>query len=136
MAALRQPFIEKPASRDRVMEPASRLGQAFRVTGVLETDGELHVHGHVKGRIHADRLVLAIGAYVEGDILARDVRIGGRFNGRIFALNVAVDSSAEVIGRVFHHTLTVDKGARIDGRMPWRPINFFESLKDIPEAKT
>jgi cytoskeletal protein CcmA (bactofilin family) len=96
----------------------------------------LHVYGRVQGRINADRLVLAIGCSVEGDILARDVRIGGRFNGRIFAMNVALDSSADVTGRVFHHTVTVDKGARIDGRMPWRPLNFFETLKDIPEVKT
>jgi cytoskeletal protein CcmA (bactofilin family) len=136
MAALRQPLTEKSPTRPGATEPASRLGRAIRVTGVLDTDGELHVYGSVQGRINADRLVLAIGGSVEGDILARDVRIGGRFNGRIFALNVALDSSADVTGRVFHHTVTVDKGARIDGRMPWRPLNFFESLQDIPEAKT
>lgn len=100
---------------------------------MLETNGELHVHGTVVGQITADCLVLAIGCDVEGDVRAREVRIGGKFNGRIYALDVALDSSAEVTGRVFHHNVTVAKGARIDGRMPWRPLNFFESLSKIPE---
>jgi len=103
------------------------------VTGVLETKGELHVHGTVVGQINADSLVLAIGGFVDGDIRARDVRIGGKLKGRIFAPNVVFDSSAEVTGRVFHTNVTVANGARIDGRMPWRPVNFFESLSHLPE---
>jgi cytoskeletal protein CcmA (bactofilin family) len=61
------------------------------------------------------------------------VRIGGKFNGRIFAPNVVLDSSAEITGRVFHTNVTVASGARIDGRMPWRPVNFFASLSHLPE---
>ena len=118
---------------DRSAAPVSHLGKSLIVTGILETDGELHVHGTVVGQIHADCLVLGIGGFIEGDVRARDVRIGGKFNGRVYALNVALDSSAEVTGRVFHHNVTVAKGARIDGRMPWRPLNFFESLSKIPE---
>jgi cytoskeletal protein CcmA (bactofilin family) len=125
-----------PPTRDRAELPVSRLGKALTVKGILDTDGELQVHGNVLGRINADRFVLGIDGYVEGDVLARDAQIGGRLTGRLFALNVALDSSAEIIGRVFHHTVTVAKGARIDGRMPWRPLNYFESLEQLPEAQS
>jgi cytoskeletal protein CcmA (bactofilin family) len=125
-----------PPSREPVELPVSRLGKALTVRGVLDTDGELRVDGNVHGRIHAGRFVLGVDGYVEGDVLAREAQIGGRFSGRIFALTVALGSSAEITGRVFHHTVTVANGARIDGRMPWRPLNFFESLKQIPEAQT
>lgn len=120
---------EKETERD-----FSHLGKALKVTGVLETDGELHVQGNVTGRIRAERFVLGSGGYVEGDIVARDVLIEGRLSGRIYALNVTLDSSADVTGRVFHHTVSVAKGARIDGRMPWRPLNFFDSLEQLAEA--
>lgn len=122
--------------REQVELPVSLLGKALTVRGVVDTEGELHVHGSVVGRINADRLVLAVDGYVEGDVLARDVQIGGRLSGRIFALNVALGSSAEVTGRVFHHTVSVASGARIDGRMPWRPVNFFETLEQLPEAQS
>jgi len=113
---------------ERSAAPVSQLGKALTVTGVLDTDGELRVDGAVFGRINAVSFVLGVGGYVEGDLHATHARIGGKFSGRIYALNVAIDSSAEITGRVFHHNVTVANGARIDGRMPWRPLNFFESL--------
>ena len=106
------------------------------IRGVLDCDGEIHVDGNVLGRINADRLVVSRGGYVEGDVVAREVRIGGRLNGRVFAFNVTLDSSADIIGRIFHHTATVEKGARIDGRMPWRPFSYFESFDQPPENPT
>jgi cytoskeletal protein CcmA (bactofilin family) len=63
------------------------------------------------------------------------VRIEGRLEGRIFALNVVLDSAAEVTGRIFHNTITVAKGARIDARMPWRPPSYFEALEQLPEVR-
>lgn len=115
--------------------PASTLGYGLKVTGDLDTDGELHIHGQVLGSVRADRLVLAEDGDVEGDIVARDAHISGRVNGRVFALNVQLDSSAEVIGRIFHHTVEVARGARVDARMPWRPLNFFETLDQLPETQ-
>ena len=116
--------------------PVSRLGKAISVRGELETDGELHIQGRVAGRINAGTLVIAGDGYVEGDIVARDVRVDGRLNGRIFAVNVTLAKSADVSGRVFHNTVTVEQGARIDARMPWRPPSYFETLDQLPETKS
>jgi cytoskeletal protein CcmA (bactofilin family) len=124
-----------PPGRDNADLATSRVGRALIVRGVLDTEGELLVLGKVLGRIRAKRFILAVDGHVEGDVLADDARIGGRLEGSIFAPNVAIASSADVTGRVFHHTVTVAKGARIDGRMPWRPLSYFESLEHIPETR-
>jgi cytoskeletal protein CcmA (bactofilin family) len=115
--------------------PTSHLGRGLTVTGNLETEGELHVHGKVLGQIRANRLVIEKGGAVEGDMVARDAHIGGRLNGRVFAVNVTIDASADVRGRIFHTTVSVASGARIDGRMPWRPVNYFETLETLPETQ-
>jgi cytoskeletal protein CcmA (bactofilin family) len=115
--------------------PKSHIGTGLTITGNLETDGELHVHGKVQGSLCVDRLVLAANGEVDGDIVARDVHICGRVNGRVFALNVVLDSTADIKGRIFHHTVEVARGARIDARMPWRPLNFFETLDQLPETQ-
>ena len=81
------------------------------------------------------RLVVGAGGFLEGDVIARDVHVEGRLEGRIFALNVTLDSTAEVNGRIFHNTITFSKGARIDARMPWRPPSYFETLETLPEAR-
>jgi cytoskeletal protein CcmA (bactofilin family) len=129
-------FVRKPSGRPaEAVLPASELGRALTVKGQLETEGELRIYGNVQGRIDADRLVVAVGGAIEGDVVARDVRIGGRLNGRVFALNVTIDDGADVNGRIFHNTVTVAKGARFEGRMPWRPINYFEALDQLPETR-
>lgn len=134
MSALpRRTLVKPPAVRAGELLPTSHLGRAMTIKGVLDTDGEVHVHGKILGRINADKIVVGSGGYVEGDMVARDVRICGRLNGRVFAFSVTLDESADIIGRIFHHKATVAKGARIDGRMPWRPLNYFESFDQPPE---
>jgi cytoskeletal protein CcmA (bactofilin family) len=128
-------FRSAPRHRGDAEILASYLGTAFTAKGFLDTDGDIHIHGRVFGRVCADRLVLVSGGYLEGDVVARDVHIGGRLTGRIFALNVTLDSSADVTGRIFHHEVTVAKGARVDARMPWRPPSYFESLEQLPELR-
>ena len=121
-------------SRAENADAVSHLGEALKVTGLVECEGEVHVRGIVRGRINAARVVVSAGASVEGDIVAREVRIAGRFDGRVFAPNVIVDESATVTGRIFHSAISVERGARIDGRMPWRPPNYFETLDQLPET--
>ena len=125
-----------PLGREPAVLPVSQLGIAAVVTGTLDTDGELTVHGSVLGRINAERLVLGTRGYVEGDVVAKDVHIGGRLNGRVFALNVTLDDTADVSGRIFHNTVTVANGARFEGRMPWRPTSYFEALDQLPETRS
>jgi cytoskeletal protein CcmA (bactofilin family) len=128
-------FRMTPPDRTGAELPASILGTALTAEGFLDTDGDIHIHGRVIGRVCADRLVLGSEGYLEGDVIARDVHIGGRLTGRIFALNVTLESSADVTGRIFHHEVTVAKGARVDARMPWRPPSYFESLVQLPEPR-
>jgi cytoskeletal protein CcmA (bactofilin family) len=115
--------------------PVSRLSPGITVRGNLQSIGELHIFGRVIGRIDADILFLAPGGVVEGDIVAREVRVAGRLVGRIFALTVDVGDGANVEGRIFHHTVTVSRHARFEGRMPWRPPSFFASLDQLPETQ-
>jgi cytoskeletal protein CcmA (bactofilin family) len=133
------PFLnlskQPPRSGEETVLPSSQLGTAMTVTGVLNTEGALEIHGNVHGRINAERLVLCRHGSVEGDIVAKDVRIGGRLNGRVFALNVTLDETADVQGRIFHNTVTVARGARFEGRMPWRPPSYFEALDQLPETR-
>ena len=128
-------FRTRPKASEEKSRAISHLGRAITVNGVLDTDGELRIHGHVQGRVNAERIVIAAGGSVEGDVVATDAFIEGRLNGRIFALNVTLESSAEITGRVFHNTITVARGARIDARMPWRPPNYFETLDQLPETR-
>jgi cytoskeletal protein CcmA (bactofilin family) len=123
------------AARGEAEVPPSFLGPGVGIRGVLEIDGELIVAGLVKGRITALRLVIAAKGRVEGDIVAREIVITGRLNGRVFSPTVFIEASAVVDGRIFHTDVTIAKGARVNGRMPWRPPSYFEKLDKLPEVR-
>jgi len=134
-AAPARPLLKPPRPDGLAGAATSHLSKAMTIKGDLDSDGEVVIHGYVTGQVTADRLVVSAGGCLEGDIIAREVRIEGRLSGRIFALNVTLDAAAEVSGRIFHNTITVAKGARIDARMPWRPPSYFETLEQLPEAR-
>jgi len=121
--------------QDEAEEAPSFLGAGVSIEGVLEINGELVVSGLVRGRIAALKLVIAPGGYVEGDVIAREVVISGRLNGRVFAPDVSIQASADVEGRIFHTNVTVVHGARVSGRMPWRPTSYFDTLDQLPEIR-
>ena len=128
-------FGRNPARGLQPDAPPSFLGSCVGIKGVLEIDGELAISGLVKGRIAAQKLIIAVGGHVEGDIVAREVVVAGRLTGRIFAPTVQIEATAEIAGRVFHTNVTVAQGARVNGRMPWRPVSYFETLDKLPEVR-
>lgn len=115
--------------------PPSFLGPRTGIAGILEMDGELVISGQVKGQIAALKLTIARDGFVDGDIVACEVVINGRMNGRVFAPSVAIEATAEVDARIFHTNMTVARGAHVSGRMPWRPLSYFETLEKLPEAR-
>lgn len=135
----RRTEAQRPGSKNapgEVATPPSILGPGVGVQGELEIEGDLVISGLVRGRIAAIKLTIAAGGYVEGDIVAREVVIAGHLNGRVFAPTVSVEATAVIEGRLFHTHITVAQGARMTGRMPWRPINYFETLDQLPEIRT
>jgi len=137
-------FARRPSDQPPVLSagpgepdaPPPFVGPGVGIFGVLGSNGELVISGVVKGRIAAQKLVIADGGYVEGDIVAREVVITGRLNGRVFAPTVAIEASAEIEGRIFHTNVKVAQGARVVGRMPWRPVSYFETLEELPEMRS
>ncbi len=134
IVATRRMLVPQPRGREEL--PPSHLDRAILVKGVLDTDGDLRIDGAVEGIVQAQRLIVGFGGSIDGDVIAADVLINGRVNGRIFAFNVKLEAQADITGRVFHHHVTVEKGARIDGRMPWRPLNYFEAFDHPTESKS
>jgi cytoskeletal protein CcmA (bactofilin family) len=113
----------------------SFVGPGVKIQGALEINGELVISGLVKGHIAALKLIIDAAGYVEGGIIAREVVIVGRLNGKVFAPTVSIEGGAEVEGRIFHTNITVARGAHVVGRMPWRPVSYFESLDKLPEIR-
>lgn len=133
MFALQRRMDARPVPAQTAEQPASHLGTSGTISGTLDAAGDLHIHGHISGRINADRVIIERDGLVEGDIVASDVRIAGKLVGRVFAPTVAIDETADITGRIFHTNVTAARGHKLEGRMPWRPASYFQTLDQLPE---
>lgn len=87
----------------------------LRITGDMESDGDIQVDGHVDGDIRTSKLTIGPEASVNGAIYADEVMVSGTVNGSIQASLVKLYSSAKVTGDIVHEALAIEAGAFIQG---------------------
>ena len=73
--------------------------------------GDVRVEGKVFGRIDVDRLVIAKGGAVEGEVVAKTVEIAGSFIGSIRAGTVTLSATSKVQGDGLDDLLGIEIGA-------------------------
>ena len=95
----------------------SLIGAGMKVIGDIETSGVVKVEGTVEGNIrNARQVLLGRQGEITGDIHARDVVLGGRVAGTIYATErVEVQGTASVNGDIQTKSIVVLEGARVNG---------------------
>lgn len=99
------------------------MGLRSRFVGELSSEDEIVVAGRVEGTLRAsERVTVAAGADVEGDIHARTVLVQGRVHGQIFAGEKAeLSATAVVEGSVEAPKIVISEGARLEGTIAMAP---------------
>lgn len=93
----------------------SIVSAGLKITGNLETAGDIQIDGTVEGNIIADKITLGAEARITGDVDAEEIIIKGSIVGNINSVTVSLAESAIVKGNIVHTELSVEKGANIDG---------------------
>lgn len=95
----------------------SLIGAGMKVIGDIDTTGVVKVEGTVEGCIrNARQVLLGRQGEITGDIHARDVVLGGRVSGTIYASErVEVQGTASVFGDIQTKSIVVLEGARVNG---------------------
>lgn len=99
----------------------SIVSRDMRVTGNLDTPGEVHVEGIVDGDISCAKLTIGATGAVNGHILAGTVRVHGRVQGEINADEVFILNGSTVQGDVVQTLLEIAPGASFEGAIRRRP---------------
>ena len=103
------------AAAPRAESKPSLISTDLEVVGDLNSAGDLHIEGRVKGDIHSQSVTVAQGADIEGSIFAQSIQVSGRVKGQIEASKVCILKSAEMLGDVLHETLEIESGAQFQG---------------------
>jgi len=104
------------AAQPRKLTPASLVAEGVRITGDLETSGDLHLDGAVEGDLRVGLLVIGDTGSVNGAIHADAVEVRGRVSGVICARRVKLWATARVDGDISHTELAIEAGAHFEGR--------------------
>lgn len=110
----RKTAAEDPANKDVPAVP-SILSRNLRITGNLETDGDIQLEGVVDGDVKSHLLTIGIEAVVNGSISGDTVRVDGTVNGQITGRVVQLGTSAKVNGDIIHESLAIEAGAFVHG---------------------
>ena len=100
----------------RKLTAASLIAEDVRITGDLETAGDLHLDGAVTGDLRVGLLVIGEAGSVTGAVHADSVEIRGRVIGVICARRVKLWATARVDGDISHTELAIEAGAHFEGR--------------------
>jgi cytoskeletal protein CcmA (bactofilin family) len=103
------------AARKPTQDIISTLGPGLLITGNVVSTGTVQIFGRVIGDIHAARLVVSKGAFVEGKVTVQDASIEGTFKGTIYGNNVKLQATADVEGEIFKQALVIEENAQFEG---------------------
>ena len=96
----------------------SFLGVNSHFKGEINLKGTLRVDGQVDGLLNADYVILSESAFVQGEIKAKKIIIGGKVEGILRAQElVEIKSKGRVLGDVFTHKLAVTEGGEFTGKI-------------------
>lgn len=113
----RQPVPEKLGDAGYSM-----LAAGITVYGDIDTEGTLRVDGTLEGSVRrAGLVIIGEGATVRGNVVAREVVVGGSIEGNIEATDRAeLQTSAVVTGDIDAGAILVHEGGVVRGRLQIR----------------
>ena len=106
---------ETAANDAEKLAPSSTLSKNIRITGNIETDGDIHLEGVIDGDVITHLLTIGTDAVVNGSIPGDTIRVDGTVNGQITGRKVELGKSAKVNGDIIHETLSIEAGAFVHG---------------------
>lgn len=94
------------------------IGKGTSIQGDIEAEGSIRIEGTLIGNIKTQsKLILAPGAYLKGNIFAKNVEIGGTLEGKVrVSETLTLRAQAKVVGSLHTHQLIVDVGAQFNGQ--------------------
>ena len=93
----------------------SIISPDLKVTGNLESRGDVQIDGCVEGDVNCQSLTIGETADVTGTVQSQRVRVCGKVQGEVKADAVVLAKSAHVSGDIAHKSLEIEAGAQFEG---------------------
>ncbi|MFN3550556.1 MAG: polymer-forming cytoskeletal protein [Endomicrobiia bacterium] len=93
------------------------IGENTILQGTLKTKGSIRVDGRLEGNIiEASQVIVGVKGYIQGDVTAQSVIVGGKINGNVTAIeSIELKPGAQLLGDIHTSTLSIGEGAVFEG---------------------
>ncbi len=112
------------------------IGENTLFQGTIKSKGSVRVDGRLEGSIvEASQVIVGAKGYVQGDITAHSVIIGGKVNGNVTAVeSIEIQPGAQLLGDIHTSTLSIGEGAVFEGHcvMTSEKTKVIELEKEMP----
>ncbi|MCS7228174.1 MAG: polymer-forming cytoskeletal protein, partial [Endomicrobia bacterium] len=100
-----------------IKEIETVIGENTVFQGTIKTKGSIRIDGRLEGNIiEASQVIVGTKGYIQGDITARSVIVGGKINGNITAVeSIELQPGAQLLGDIHTSTLSIGEGAVFEG---------------------
>lgn len=95
----------------------SIIAEGIDFTGEINTEGNIHIDGTVKGSIKANEVVVGPKGEFDGEIIADMLVVNGNIKGKFNIKNLYVRKEGLLQGRAKYDLIVVDTGGRIQGEL-------------------
>jgi cytoskeletal protein CcmA (bactofilin family) len=96
------------------------LGKTMTLTGELRASEDITIDGRVDGVVYCETMAVTLSesASLKGDVIARDITVSGRVNGRLIATEVVdIRATATVSGEATSPRFILNEGGIFNGRV-------------------
>ena len=123
---------------EKIASSTNIIGRGTTIQGDIESEGSFRIEGRLLGNISTQsKLILASGAYLKGNILAKEVEIGGNMEGKIEALEIlTLRAKANIKGTLHTRRLIVEVGAQFNGQCRMHDLKSSASAPQLQKEAT
>ena len=108
----------------------SILGDGINFSGEINTEGNIHIDGIMRGVIKANEVVVGPKGDFDGEIIAEILIINGTIKGKFNIRNLHIKKDGLLQGRAKYEVLIVDTGGKIQGELGINKQNKLLSKKN------
>ena len=95
----------------------SIITQGIDFTGEVNTEGDIHLDGNMKGTIKANEVVIGINGFFEGEIIANVLIVSGKIKGKFNIKNLHIRKDGTLSGKAKYLNVTIESGGKVLGEL-------------------
>ena len=105
----------------------SIITQGIDFTGEVNTEGDIHLDGNMKGLIKANEVVIGPNGSFDGEIISNILIVSGNIKGKFNIKNLHIRKDGTLSGKAKYLIVTIDSGGKVLGEL---------GLGKVPRAVT